>query len=328
MQAKATMNLGPAPAEGISLMKKWLVATRPFSFPASAMPVLFGTAAAVVVGGASLNLPLFLLALLAMMTLHSGANMLSDVNDFRKGLDQVPTPVSGAVVRGYLSEKTVLKGAILFLAAGSLMGLILVKLVGPTILLIGAIGIFVGVYYTVRPFSLKYHALGDFAVLVDFGILGALGAWTVQTGKPSWIPVLWVIPIGMLIMGILHANNWRDMATDGRAEVTTIASKLGDRWSLTYYGLLIFGPYVYITLLVVIGQVAPSYSWGMPPAFLIIFFSLPLAFKLWKKAQKRGEPENPLDFIALDGATAQLNLVFGVLSTLALVLQGLIRILA
>ena len=48
------------------------------------------------------------------------------------------------------------------------------------------------------------------------------------------------------------------------------------------------------------------------------------AIKLMRKAARRAKPENPLDFAALDGATAQLNLVFGLLCTGALGLDAAI----
>jgi hypothetical protein len=65
----------------------------------------------------------------------------------------------------------------------------------------------------------------------------------------------------------------------------------------------------------------------MPFTFLITIGALPLAIKLWKKALNRKNPSQPLDFIALDGATAQLNLLFGSLCTLALILQAVIRVI-
>ena len=97
----------PAPAartEAPSSLRKWLVAVRPWSFPASTMPVAFGTALAVVVGGARFSPVKFLWALATMVVLHAAANTLSDVFDFRRGLDREVTPVSGAVVRGWLTD--------------------------------------------------------------------------------------------------------------------------------------------------------------------------------------------------------------------------------
>ena len=60
---------------------------------------------------------------------------------------------------------------------------------------------------------------------------------------------------------------------------------------------------------------------AMPFTFLITIFSLPLALKLWHRAVARKNPKNPLDFAALDGATSQMNLLFGLLCTGALLLH-------
>jgi len=67
-----------------------------------------------------------------------------------------------------------------------------------------------------------------------------------------------------------------------------------------------------------------AFSWldglspRMPLAFFLTFLALPLAVKLMRKGLQRAKAENPLDFLALDGATAQLNLLFGLLCTAAL----------
>ena len=94
----------------ISFLKKWWVSARPFSFPASTMPVIFGTVLAYVYGGYEFKPLLFILAFFAMVILHSGANILSDIFDFEKGLDKVPAPVSGGVSPG-LSSASVKPGS-------------------------------------------------------------------------------------------------------------------------------------------------------------------------------------------------------------------------
>jgi len=299
------------------VFQKWLVAIRPFSLPASTMPVLFGTVAAVVVGHATFNAPLFLLAMLGMVLLHSGANMLSDVYDYRKGLDKVPTPVSGAIVRGLITPDQGRKVSILLLVLGSLIGLMLVVLVGRPIFWIGAVGVLIGVMYTGGPVALKYHGLGDLAVFLDFGVLGTLGAWTVQTGSMSWIPVIWSVPISLLVVGILHANNWRDIAGDTDVKIVTTASTLGDHGSLLYYGIMIFGPFVLVAGLVGLGFCSDT-PYAMPVNFVLTGLAFPMAVIRWRRALARRTPKQPLDFVALDGATAQLNLVFGLLCTVAL----------
>jgi 1,4-dihydroxy-2-naphthoate octaprenyltransferase len=278
------------------------------------MPVIFGTSLAVVMGGARLDAFRFLLALLAMMILHSAANMLSDVFDFRRGLDTDVTPVSGAIVRGWLSGRHVAAGSAVLFVAGIALGLWLVKLTGPVLLYVGAAGVAVGASYT----FLKSRALGDLAVFLNFGILGSLGAWVVQTRSFSWLPVVWTVPMAMLVAAILHANNWRDSVSDSGRRVFTTAVLLGDRGSLAYYGLLLFGSMGLVLLFTVLPCLAALPLPALPPTFLIIFAALSRLLALWKRARLRHSPEKPMDFIILDGATANYNLLFGLLCAAAL----------
>lgn len=294
--------------------KKWLIAARPWALPASTIPVFFGSSLAATVGWVRLNVGLLLLTLLGMAVLHTAANMLSDVIDYRRGLDRVPTPVSGAIVRGLLSSKQVLKGSLVLFALGSLIGLVLVYLRGILILYIGIIGIILGAAYP----WLKAVALGDLVVLVNFGLLGSLGAWVVQTTQFSWLPVMWAVPQGMLVAAILHANNWRDSLTDREKKVVTFASLIGDRGSLTYYGILVFGSLGLMVGFVLVPRVFGIDFPSLPLTILVVVLALPQALKLWRKARERHQPAHPLDFITLDGATARYNLIFGILSVAGL----------
>lgn len=306
-------------------LKKWMVATRPFSLPASTMPVLFGTVLAVTIGGAELSWVGFVLSFFGMASMHLGANLMNDAFDFDKGIDQRVNPVSGGVVRGWMSSRESLVAGLLLMGVGTAMGAVLIYSVGWPLLIIGLVGLAIGVFYTWGPLPLKYNGLGDLAVFLDFGVLGALGSWTVQTGEVSWVPAVWAIPMSLLVIGILHANNWRDIPTDEAQGATTIANLLGDRASQGYYAFLLFGPFAVIALII-------GLSWGlglgprMPLTFAITLLSLPLAIGLMRKAAARHSAENPLDFLAMDGATAQYNLAFGLLCTLALGLDALVGV--
>lgn len=307
-------------------IKKWIVSIRPFALPASTMPVVFGTVLAVVYGDANFSWWIFLLALFAMILLHSGANILSDVHDFERGLDTVPNPTSGGVVRGLISIKEARHASTILFIAGGMIGLFLTWLSGIWLLVIGLAGLAIGFFYTTGSRgALKYNALGDLAVFFDFGILGSLGAWYVQTGTLSWIPVLWAIPMATLVIAILHANNWRDIESDKKSNILTIASLLGDKNSLSYYAVLIYGPFLMVLGLILVPYFLIPEVTFMPFTFLITMLALPLAVNLWKKAINRKKSSNPMDFIALDGATAKLNLAFGSLCTLALLLDVLLR---
>lgn len=302
-------------------MRTWFVAARPWALPASTMPVVFGTALAVVVGGARLAPLRALWALVTMMVLHSAANMLSDVFDFRRGLDRDVTPVSGAIVRGWLTDRQVLGGSLVLFAAGTGSGLLIAAATGRPLFVVGAIGLAVGAGYSL----LKARSLGDLAVFLNFGLLGAAGAWIVQTGGFSWVPVVWTVPMALLVAAILHANNWRDIGSDGERRVTTVAGLLGDRGSLVYYGCLLFLPFLIDIVLIAWPRLGRAPLPAMPLTFLVVLLALPSALRLWGRATRRAAPRRPLDFVILDGATATHNLVFGLLSAAAAVLEGLLR---
>ncbi len=290
------------------------------------MPVVFGAVLAVVYGGYEFKPLLFALAFFGMVILHSGANILSDIFDFQKGLDKVPSPVSGGVVRGFITIRQAWIASVSMLIVGTAIGLYLAYVTGPWLLAIGILGLFVGTFYTTdTAVALKYHGLGDLAVFLNFGILGSLGSYYVQSSQMSWIPVVWAIPMSLLVIAILHANNWRDIQSDKAGKIFTIAALLGDRKSLSYYGALIYGPFVMVLMLIVVPYLILPGITAMPFTFLITIGALPLAIKLWKKALNRQNPAQPLDFIALDGATAQLNLLFGSLCTVALILHAVIQ---
>lgn len=295
-------------------MKKWLIAARPWALPASVIPVLFGSSLAATVGWVKLNLWLLLLSLFAMATLHTAANMLSDVIDWRRGLDREATPVSGAIVRGLLTDRQVLGGSLLLFVVGVAVGLCLVYLRGILLLYVGAVGVVLGAAYP----WLKAVALGDLVVFINFGLLGSLGAWVVQTGQFSWLPIMWAVPQAMLVVAILHANNWRDTISDRERKVVTVAGLLGDRLSKVYYGKLIFGSLLLMVGFVLVPRLFrldfPSLPWTM----LVVVLALPESLKLWKTAIKRHDPEQQMNFVTLDGATARYNLLFGLLSILGL----------
>jgi len=301
-------------SEKTGWLETWLIAARPWALPASAIPVLFGSSLAATVGWVKLDFGLLLLSLLAMATLHTAANMLSDVFDWKRGLDREATPVSGAIVRGLLSWSQVLKAAIFLLLLGSGLGLLLVWLRGILILYIGITGIILGLAYP----WLKALALGDLVVFVNFGLLGSLGAWVVQTTQFSWLPVMWAVPQGMLVVAILHANNWRDSVTDREKKVFTLASLLGDRGSFFYFGQLIFGSLILMAGFVLVPRIFSLDFPSLPLTMLVVILALPEALKLWRKARRRHSPEHPLDFITLDGACARYNLIFGLLSVAGL----------
>ncbi len=290
--------------------KKWLIAARPWALPASTIPVALGTLLPLAVGRSEFHPGRFVLALLAMVVLHFAANMLSDVFDYRRGLDTEVTPVSGAIIRQWLTPEQVRRVALVLFLLGSLIGVWLASMSHWGLLLVGLLGVAIGLNYH----FLKAHALGDLAVFLNFGVLGSLGAWVVQTGKFSVWPALWAVPQALLVVAILHANNWRDSFSDREKKVVTVASLLGDHNSLVYYTFLLLAPFVLFLIYILVPRFWLTGMPALPWSLLIILAALPVALSLLRRARRRHEPRHPLEFIVLDGATSEFNWVFGLLS--------------
>ncbi|HYQ47014.1 MAG TPA: 1,4-dihydroxy-2-naphthoate octaprenyltransferase, partial [Polyangiaceae bacterium] len=138
----------------------WLLASRPKTLSAAAVPVLVGTACASARGQVKWGPALAALA--GSLLLQIGANFANDVFDFEKGADTAerlgPTR---AVQAGLLSARSMRRGMWLVFGLALLVGIYLTSVAGPVILLIGCASIASAIAYTGGPYPLGYHGLGD-----------------------------------------------------------------------------------------------------------------------------------------------------------------------
>ena len=88
-------------------LKDWFIATRPWSFVVSAMPVLltFLFLAFRNGGFSGLNVLNFVLALVGILIFHAAGNVLSDWFDYRSGVDSKEAYAVPNLVLGYYQPK-------------------------------------------------------------------------------------------------------------------------------------------------------------------------------------------------------------------------------
>ena len=309
-------------------VKLWSVAVRAFSFPASIVPVILGSAYAFydfrrVETSGSFSWYLFALALIAGMLYHIGCNLINDYYDYRHGLDREGAfGGSGVLVSNAMSPKEVLGGAVTTLALGSLVGLLLVWQLhlrgiafGWPLVAIGVIGLIGSVWYTSGKASAKYNALGSPLVFLLMGPGMVLGAYIVQTGEFSLNALLASLPVGFLVAAILQANDTRDIVDDRSAGIHTVATLLGPSGARRYYSTLVFAPYISLVLLYVAG-VLPVWCLGA-------LITLPLALQLHGLFQKVRDEKSELLHPTIEN-TAKLHMGFGLLMTIGLIVGGLL----
>jgi len=290
--------------------KVWGVAVRAFSYPASIVPVVVGSAFAWYTIK-SFNWVLFLLALVAGMLYHTACNLINDYYDYRHGLDHEGAfGGSGVLVSKALTPMEVITGAYVCAFFGSLIGLFFVYVYGLPILIIGIIGLLGVVFYTTTPLSAKYAALGSPLVFLEMGVLMVVGGYLVQAGDWNW-NVVWIsLPVAFIVAAILQANDVRDVVHDRNAKIHTNVTLFGSTAGRAYLAFLLFAPYLTVAALAVFG-IAP---WGI----LLPILTLPLALaanKLhWEVRDEISEKLRDTPEMV-----AKLHLAFGLLMTIGIV---------
>ena len=204
----------------------WLQAVRAPSLSAAAVPVLLGTAVAARDG--YFHGLRMLIALIGAVAIQAGTNLINDYYDFRSGADSHDSLGPSMVIqRGLLTPEQVWRGGIVAFAIGAALGLMLVYLCGWPVLAIGIPSIAAGYFYTAAPVSLAYIGLGELTVFLFMGPAIVLGAYYVMALTFSWSALWASVALGFLVAGILHANNIRDIETDGLHGKHTLATILG-----------------------------------------------------------------------------------------------------
>ena len=284
---------------------QWLIAVRPWSFPASAMPVLV-TLMYLLWSGAEIDWIAGIWALVNAVVFHAAGNVWSDYFDFRKGVDAEDTFGAKTMTSGEFAPKEMLRLAVGLLVVALVMGIGLMVRVGLPLLWFGVAGALTVLLYP----RLKYSALGDVDIMLAYALLPTLGTSFVATGALVW-NVLWIaVPVGLITVAILHANNTRDIVTDARANIKTFAMSIGRKVSKPIYAFEVLFPFAWIAGCVVAGLL-PWWS----------LLTLVAVMPAWQGAcDMLRHNDDTTELIAnLDERTAKLQLIFSLLFTIGFV---------
>ena len=218
-------------------MKHWVLATRPATLTAAAVPVAVGTACAWRLTEVRW-LPT-LAALLGAFLIQIGTNFANDVFDAERGADG-PDRLgpARAVSEGWISPAAMKRAMWLTFALACLPGAYLASVAGWPIFVIGLASIASGIAYTGGPYPLGYNGLGDLFVMIFFGFVGVGGTAYVHLQEVPTIALWASLPVGALSTAILVVNNVRDRETDMRTGKRTLAVLFGRPAALAQYALL------------------------------------------------------------------------------------------
>lgn len=287
-----------------------MIAVRPWSFPASAMPVIV-TAAFLFWKGYEISWGFAIWALLNIIVFHAAGNTWSDYFDFKKKVDADDTFGAKTLTTGMFEPKEIYRLSVVLTVVAVAGGLALMALTGLPLLWIGLGGLICTLLYPM----LKYNALGDLVILLAYAFLPTLGTSFVAAGGIIPSVLIVALPLGLITDGILHSNNTRDMKTDSRAGIRTMAMSLGVKSSAVLYGFEMIFPFIWVGVCSICGF--------MPLATIIIFMTLPVAIGCAKTMMN--SVEGGVHMIAdLDVRTANLQLMFSLLLTVSFVIARFI----
>jgi len=276
----------------------WLIAIRPKTLPAAVAPVLAGVALAVAHG--YLRVGVALVTLVTALLLQIGVNLANDAQDYQRGADDPAARLGPPRVTalGWRTPQQVLRAAALVFALALLLGAYLVAVGGWPILAIGLSAIVAAWAYSGGPYPIAYHGLGEVFVLLYFGLFAVAGTYYLQTG--TWHPGAWLLglALGSLNAAILVVNNYRDLENDRRAGKGTLAVRLGPRGTRGEYAILLMLPYI-LAVAAVLGGL-----W--PPGSVLVFLTLPWAWRAWRGLRTRQGRE----LNAVLAQTGQLALLY------------------
>lgn len=264
-------------------LKFLLIEIRAPFLTATIVPIFLGTAIAFYMTR-SLNWTSFLLAFIGGIFLHAGANVINDYFDHLSQNDMLNKefvrPFTGGsrlIQEQLLTPTEVLIEAVTFLLLGSLIGLYLTYKMGWVILVIGIFGVLSATLYVFPGINLVGRGIGEALIGINFGVLMTFGAFYVQTGNFSWVPIIASLPVALLITAVLYINEFQDAKADQAVGKNHLVVRLGKKQAVTGYILMMLLTYG----IVVVGVVSDT----LPPICLSALLTLPLAFKSIKIAQ-------------------------------------------
>ena len=289
--------------------KDWVIATRPWSFPASAMPVLI-TLGYMFWSGHQVNWVIGVLTILNVVLFHAAGNTWSDYKDYKSGVDREDTVGGLSIVSGQFEAQEIKKLSLILFAVAVAGGLALTWFTGIATLYFGLTGALLTLFYP----WLKYHALGDLDIFLTYSVIPMLGTSFVATGNVHLDVLVLSVPVGLITVGILHSNNTRDIEQDKRAGIRTFAMCVGGKVSSFLYCVEVIFPFVWVVSGILLGWF-PYWS-------VLALVALVLALGNARQAMKYNK-EGMKALVGVDEKTAQLQLAFSVLMFISFVVAGL-----
>jgi 1,4-dihydroxy-2-naphthoate octaprenyltransferase len=283
--------------------RAWLLAARPKTLTAAATPVIVASALAFRNGYFYWKPALICLvfALIAQIV----SNFANDYFDYKKGADNEDRlGPKRAVAEGWIDPKTMLYVTVGLLVANLLLGLSLLYYGGWELIFVGIAVALFALAYSGGPYPLAYHGWGDVCVFLFFGIIPVGFTYYLQSLRWDLPVTICGVAVGLVIINILVANNYRDRDSDAKSGKKTTVVMFGKKFGSLFY---LFNGIVAVACCLYF--LSDNAVWAVVLPFIYLF----LHVKTWRKMIRIGSGK---ELVGILEKTARNALVFGVLLAL------------
>ncbi len=224
----------------MSSIKNWVSAFRLRTLPLATASIILGSFLAAAEDLFSLKVAGFCFLTATLLQILS--NLANDYGDSIHGADgssrQGP---SRATQSGKISMNAMRIAIVVFIGLCLFAGYILLRGESWIYYILGIAAIGAAVAYTMGPKPYGYVGLGDFFVLMFFGIVGVCGTYYLQTHSLNYLTLLPAFSCGLFCVAVLNINNIRDIKSDASAGKITLPVRLGEKKARMYHWVLLLG---------------------------------------------------------------------------------------
>lgn len=290
--------------------KAWVLAARPKTLTAAAVPVMIGSAMAWHhTGGEGFRWIAAVLCFLFAFVMQIDANFVNDYFDFKRGNDdETRLGPERACAQGWVTPSAMLKALGVTTAIACLVGLPLIIYGGVEMIAVGVACVVFCFLYTT---TLSYIAMGDVLVLLFFGVVPVCCTYYVEVPgvvMDGFCPVLLMsIGCGLVVDTLLLVNNYRDIENDKRAGKRTLVVFIGKKATEILFLLVV------PVALVIMFFVGVNIYCVIPAALMFVKH-----FLTWRKLVEIGEGR---ELNKVLGMTAANIFLYGILASACVILS-------
>lgn len=289
-------------------MNKWIDAARLRTLPLSLSGIVL---AGFLVPEQQFDWIILFLSVLTASLFQILSNYANDYGDGIKGTDNQNRVGPERALQSGIISPSAMKKAVIFtgiLSFISALFLIVYSFGTENILyailymVLGIAAIVAAIKYTVGKSAYGYYGMGDFFVLIFFGLVSVLGGYFLYTKETDYSILFPALSIGMLSVAVLNLNNMRDIENDRKSNKNTIPVKLGLENAKKYHIVLITLPF-FLSSAYIFHHIHSKWQWLFVIPYLFLFIHL----------IKIIQTNNPKDFDPELKKVALLSFLFSLL---------------